>query len=60
MRDEEEAIGGNLTQHPEVPDPEIISALWHWLKAGEVCSFAGALAVGARCRVATPSPSGGR
>lgn len=59
-RDEEEAIGGSLTQHSEVPDPEIISDLWHRLKTGEVCSFESDLAVGARCRVANPSPSGGR
>ena len=45
--DEEEAMGGNLTQLSEVSDPEIISALWRRLNAGEVYSFAGDLAVGA-------------
>ena len=58
--EDEEAIGGNLTRHSEVPDLDITSNLWHWLKTGEVCSFAGDLAVGARCRVAKPSPSGRR
>ena len=45
--DEEEAMGGNLTQLTEASDPEIVSALWRRLNAGEVYSYAGDLAVGA-------------